>query len=608
MSDDVLRALAANLLRHYVSPASPVAAAAESLVAAAPIDRGLDAGKPVITPEERALLNLLGEFDTQRGVAAYEGCGCGCGCGDGGDDGGEAGGEGEGEAAGEADAETLGEFAEQEMDPDRAAIQDAIDIDAERSNNMLGFTASAGAVSQDTGYATSPSDPAGMQAAYAAEYAANFFQGAQPPSVYRPYEELVTEEIIDQQPMVAPTPGVVAPTAFAPAPQEPAIAEPPEVVAPEAPSPYGGLYGEFASPYGGLYGEPQDPAYATTMGMYPQAPIGAQQDPTYTDPTALAEPPGITGVGPYGGLYGATPTQEAPPNWAGGLYERDAPNVTLDYVEPGRAYVYGQIDDQIFEPITAPTPATWPGALTWGGAQPNLTLGYTPPNQTYAYGPPQDAFREFNAPLIAEPPPPPPPQIQNINPYAYVNQTIDRVSPEDRLEIGPPPVAPPPPSPFGSPTGEMAAPIGGAGGAGQKRGGRIDDKIEAALRVARRHGGKVKKYPLRNHTDWEEAHDYEKAGGKLSYVPPEKYLSDVKPLKDTHHNKKVIHHFEKQMEKGEKLDPVAIYPDGEPNGRHRAKAAQKLGIDKIPVVTWPKTKKKGGSVVERALVVVSKKA
>ena len=48
MSDDVLRALAANLLRHYVSPASPVAAAAESLVAAAPIDRGLDAGKPVI--------------------------------------------------------------------------------------------------------------------------------------------------------------------------------------------------------------------------------------------------------------------------------------------------------------------------------------------------------------------------------------------------------------------------------------------------------------------------------------------------------------------------------------------------------------------------------
>jgi hypothetical protein len=61
------------------------------------------------------------------------------------------------------------------------------------------------------------------------------------------------------------------------------------------------------------------------------------------------------------------------------------------------------------------------------------------------------------------------------------------------------------------------------------------------------------------------------------------------------------------MKKGEKFDPVAIYPDGHPNGRHRAHAAKKLGIDKIPVVTWDK-KKGGGSVVERALMVVSKKA
>ena len=91
-------------------------------------------------------------------------------------------------------------------------------------------------------------------------------------------------------------------------------------------------------------------------------------------------------------------------------------------------------------------------------------------------------------------------------------------------------------------------------------------------------------------------------------MSPNEYLSDVKPLKGTRHDRHVIRHFEKQMEKGEKLDPVAIYPDGKPNGRHRAKAAKALGIDKIPVVTWPESKKKGGSVVERALVVVSKKA
>jgi hypothetical protein len=163
-----------------------------------------------------------------------------------------------------------------------------------------------------------------------------------------------------------------------------------------------------------------------------------------------------------------------------------------------------------------------------------MNFGYANPAQTYAYGPQQDAFQNFNAPLIAEPPPPPPP-IQNINPYAYVDQTIDRVSPEDRAALGMPPIAPPPPSPFGSPTGEMAAPIGGAAGAagaaGQKRGGRVDENVEKALRIARRHGGEVKKYPLRDHTDWEEAHDYEKAGGKLSYMSPNEYLSDVIPLR-----------------------------------------------------------------------------
>jgi hypothetical protein len=119
-------------------------------------------------------------------------------------------------------------------------------------------------------------------------------------------------------------------------------------------------------------------------------------------------------------------------------------------------------------------------------------------------------------------------------------------------------------------------------------------------------GGEVYEYPLRHHKDWEEAHDYEKSGGIFQFEEPEKYLSQVKPLKMDHEDKELIHHFEHQMEKGEKLDPVAIYPDGHPNGRHRAEAAKKLGINKIPVVTWPK-KKGGGSIVDRALMLLSKK-
>ena len=127
---------------------------------------------------------------------------------------------------------------------------------------------------------------------------------------------------------------------------------------------------------------------------------------------------------------------------------------------------------------------------------------------------------------------------------------------------------------------------GGGDGGGEKRGGRI--------------------YPLRHHIDWEEAHDYEKTGGKLHYESPDHYLDQVKPLNMDHDDKHIIHHFEKQMKKGEKLDPVAIYPDGHPNGRHRAHAAKKLGIKKIPVIDWEK-KKGGGSVAERALMVISKK-
>jgi len=135
----------------------------------------------------------------------------------------------------------------------------------------------------------------------------------------------------------------------------------------------------------------------------------------------------------------------------------------------------------------------------------------------------------------------------------------------------------------------------------------IFDHNNVAVKRKYAHGGEVEEYPLRHHTDWEEAHDYEKTGGELTHMSPDNYLDKVKPLNMDHDDKHIIHHFEKQMENGEKFDPVAIYPDGHPNGRHRAHAAKKLGIDKIPVVTWPK-KTAGGSIVDKALMLTSRKA
>jgi len=95
-------------------------------------------------------------------------------------------------------------------------------------------------------------------------------------------------------------------------------------------------------------------------------------------------------------------------------------------------------------------------------------------------------------------------------------------------------------------------------------------------------------------------------------MSPDQYLKRVKHLEMDDHDEHLIHHFTKQMEKGEKFDPLAIYPDNHPNGRHRAHAAKKLGIKRVPVVTWPKEKsvkrKSGGPVVDQALMLTSKKA
>lgn len=118
-------------------------------------------------------------------------------------------------------------------------------------------------------------------------------------------------------------------------------------------------------------------------------------------------------------------------------------------------------------------------------------------------------------------------------------------------------------------------------------------------------GGEV--YPVREHTDWEEALDYEKEGGKLTHMSPDEYLARVEPLEMNDHNKRVVKHFEAQIKKGVKLDPVAIEKDGHPNGRHRAMAAKALGVKKLPVVVVAK-KKSGGSIVDRALMLVSTKA
>jgi hypothetical protein len=120
-------------------------------------------------------------------------------------------------------------------------------------------------------------------------------------------------------------------------------------------------------------------------------------------------------------------------------------------------------------------------------------------------------------------------------------------------------------------------------------------------------GGSV--YPLRKHHEWNEHGDFEKNGGELGSMSPDEFLKKTKPLNMDDNDKKLIHHFKHKMKHGHHLDPLAIYPGGKgQDGRHRAQAAKELGIKEIPVITWPEKKNKGGSVVDRALMLTSKKA
>ena len=90
MNDHDLRALAAKLLKHYVVEDEAVAKIVETKT----LERGEPKVVPLITAEERALLNMLGgpmagamECRVVSLAAQGCGCGCGCGCGDGDDDG-----------------------------------------------------------------------------------------------------------------------------------------------------------------------------------------------------------------------------------------------------------------------------------------------------------------------------------------------------------------------------------------------------------------------------------------------------------------------------------------------------------------------------------------
>lgn len=123
----------------------------------------------------------------------------------------------------------------------------------------------------------------------------------------------------------------------------------------------------------------------------------------------------------------------------------------------------------------------------------------------------------------------------------------------------------------------------------------VFDHNDVDIKRRYEQGGAVDEYPLA-----ENAEDHFKE------MPPQEFLDQARPLKGTAEDKKIIQEFKKDIKKGEKLDPLALYKSGKENGRHRATAAKELGIKKVPVHDY--RKRDGGAIVKHALMVISKKA
>lgn len=93
-------------------------------------------------------------------------------------------------------------------------------------------------------------------------------------------------------------------------------------------------------------------------------------------------------------------------------------------------------------------------------------------------------------------------------------------------------------------------------------------------------------YPLADHNEWYGERQYADQGGKLIYMSPDEYLSKVRPLTLDDESLENIDLLVDHIKSGQTLDPLKIFADGKEDGRHRAYAAKKLGIEQVPVIVF----------------------
>lgn len=93
-------------------------------------------------------------------------------------------------------------------------------------------------------------------------------------------------------------------------------------------------------------------------------------------------------------------------------------------------------------------------------------------------------------------------------------------------------------------------------------------------------------YPRADRTEWYGQANYRNDGGIMVMMPPQVFLDAVRPLSLDEESEENIEILATHMRQGRTLDPLVIFNDGKEDGRHRAHAANALGIHEVPVILF----------------------
>ena len=97
----------------------------------------------------------------------------------------------------------------------------------------------------------------------------------------------------------------------------------------------------------------------------------------------------------------------------------------------------------------------------------------------------------------------------------------------------------------------------------------------------------AKKYPTADYDDWWGNRTYKNEGAEMVNMTPDEYLTQTRYMDyDDELTKENVQDLIDHVNSGGNLDPLALYPNGLEDGRHRALMAKELGIDEVPVLNY----------------------